>query len=116
VLTSYGLFTLNEAGKAAGCSTFDPQNNPIAEVTYEYDGATEKRTTTDLEGKVLQTQLQTYDEHGNLLENKLSDAGGLELTEVFSGEGAEPLTRAMAAKILYSTSRKLEAQKLDTIV
>lgn len=89
VLTSYGLFTLNEAGKAAACSTFDPQNNPIAEVTYEYDGATEKRTTTDLEGKVLQTQLQTYDEHGNLLENKLSDAGGLELTEVHEWIGIE---------------------------
>lgn len=89
VLTSYGLFTLNDQGKAALCSTFDPQNNPIAEVTYEYDGATEKRTTTDLQGKVLQTQLQTYDEQGNLLENKLVDANGMELTEIHEWIGIE---------------------------
>lgn len=89
VLTSYGLFTLNEEGKAAICNTFDPQNNPIAEVTYEYDGTTEKRTTTDLQGKVLQTQLQTYDEHGNLLENKLTDVGGMELTEIHEWIGIE---------------------------
>lgn len=43
-------------------------------------------------------------------------ANSLDLTEVFSGDGQEPLTRAMAAKILYRTSRELEAQKMDTIV
>ena len=43
-------------------------------------------------------------------------ANGLDLQEVFSGETEEPLTRAMAAKILYRTSQKLEEQKLDTIV
>ena len=43
-------------------------------------------------------------------------ANGLDLAEVFAGSQEEPMTRAMAAKILYSTSRKLEAQKLDTIV
>ncbi|MBQ1169692.1 MAG: cadherin-like domain-containing protein [Oscillospiraceae bacterium] len=43
-------------------------------------------------------------------------ANGLDLQEVFSGAETEPLTRAMAAKILYRTSRKLEEQKLDTIV
>lgn len=89
VLTSYGLFTLNEDGKAAHCSTFDPQNNPLSEVTYEYDGTTEKRTTTDLQGKVLQIQQQTYDEHGNLLENKLTDASGIELTEIHEWIGIE---------------------------
>ena len=43
-------------------------------------------------------------------------ANGLDLQEVFSGETEEPLTRAMAAKILYRTSQKLEEQKLDTVV
>lgn len=89
VLTSYGLFTLNDEGKAALCSTFDPQNNPLAEVTYEYEGTTEKRITRDMQGKVLQTQIQTYDEYGNLLENKLTDAGGTELTEIHEWIGIE---------------------------
>ena len=43
-------------------------------------------------------------------------ANGLDLQEVFSGENTEPLTRAMAAKILYRTSQKLEEQKLDTVI
>ena len=43
-------------------------------------------------------------------------ANGLDLTEVFSGDVEQPVTRAMAAKILYSTSRKLEAQKQDTVI
>ena len=43
-------------------------------------------------------------------------ANGLNLQEVFDREGAEPVTRAMAAKILYRTFRELEAQKIDTIV
>ena len=43
-------------------------------------------------------------------------ANGLDLQEVSSGAETEPLTRAMAARILYRTSRKLEEQKLDTIV
>lgn len=81
VLTSYGLFTLDEEGKAALCSTFDPEGNPVAEVTYEYDGTTEKRTTTDLQGTVLQIQTMTYDDCGNLLKNELVDAGGTALVE-----------------------------------
>ena len=43
-------------------------------------------------------------------------ANGLDLQEVFSGESTEPLTRAMAAKILYRTSQKLEEQKMDTVI
>lgn len=43
-------------------------------------------------------------------------ANGLDLQEVFSGDGEMPVTRAMAAKILYSTSREMEAQKIDSIV
>ena len=43
-------------------------------------------------------------------------ANGLDLQETFSGESTEPLTRAMAAKILYRTSQKLEEQKLDTVI
>ena len=43
-------------------------------------------------------------------------ANGLDLQEVFDREGTEVLNRAMAAKILYRTSREMEAQKIDTIV
>ena len=43
-------------------------------------------------------------------------ANGLDLTETFAGDQEEPLTRAMAAKILYRTAKELENQKLDTIV
>lgn len=43
-------------------------------------------------------------------------ANGLDLQETFSGETEESLTRAMAAKILYHTSREMEAQKKDTII
>ena len=43
-------------------------------------------------------------------------ASGLDLTEVFDREGAEPVTRAMAAKILYRTAQELEARKIDTVV
>ena len=43
-------------------------------------------------------------------------ANGLDLQEVFSGDGETPVTRAMAAEILYRASQELEAQKIDTIV
>ena len=43
-------------------------------------------------------------------------ANGLDLQEVFSGDAEEPVTRAMAAKILYRTAQELEAQKIDTVV
>ena len=58
------------------CQTFDPEGNPVSEMSYEYDGATEKRITADSHGTVLQTQLLTYDEHGNLLQSDLLDNGG----------------------------------------
>lgn len=43
-------------------------------------------------------------------------ANGLDLQEVFSGDGTQPVTRAMAAKILYRTSRELEDRKIDTVI
>ena len=43
-------------------------------------------------------------------------ANGLDLAETFAGSLEEPLTRAMAAKILYRTAQELEHQKIDTIV
>ena len=43
-------------------------------------------------------------------------AGGLDLTEVFSGTEDVPVTRAMAARALYRTARELEARKADTVV
>ncbi len=49
-------------------------------------------------------------------EASLMVANGLDLAEVFAGSGEEPMTRAMAAELLYNTYRKLEARKLDTIV
>ncbi len=82
VLSTYGLFELNEEGKAVRCNTFDPEGNPIAQVSYEYDLNTEKRITVDLQGTVLQTQTMTYDDHGNLLENKMVDVNGTVLTEI----------------------------------
>lgn len=75
-LSSYGLFTLNEEGKTALCQTFGPDGNPVATVTYEYEGFTEKRITADSQGAVLQTQILTYDDHGNLLQSDLVDYGG----------------------------------------
>lgn len=77
VLSSYGLYTLNDEGKPALCSTFDPTGNPVAEVTYEYEGTTEKRITADSQGTVLQTQILTYDDWGNLLKNDLLDNAGV---------------------------------------
>lgn len=76
ILSSYGLFTVNDEGKPANCSTFDPEGDPVAEVTYEYVGTTEKRITADIHGTVLQTQILTYDDHGNLLQSDLVDYGG----------------------------------------
>lgn len=76
MLSSYGLFTLNEEGKPALCSTFDPEGNPVGEITYEYEDSTEKRITVDAHGTVLQTQILTYDDHGNLLKSDLVDYGG----------------------------------------
>lgn len=43
-------------------------------------------------------------------------SGALDLTEVFSGNGDLPVTRAMAAKVLYRTARELEARNADTAV
>ena len=81
VLSSYGLFTLDDEGKATLCSTFDAAGNPVAEVRYEYEPNKESRITSDLQGAVLQTQTMIYDDHGNLLENKLTDANGTVMTE-----------------------------------
>ncbi len=49
-------------------------------------------------------------------EANLMVANGLDLAEVFAGAADEPMTRALAAQLLYNTSRKLEAQKIDTVV
>ena len=43
-------------------------------------------------------------------------ANGLDLAETFAGSQEEPLTRAMAAQILYHTAQELEAQKIDTVI
>lgn len=43
-------------------------------------------------------------------------ANGLDLQEVFSGDGEAPVTRAMAAKILYRTAQEMENQKIDRIL
>ena len=43
-------------------------------------------------------------------------ANGLDLAEVFAGSEEQPMTRELAAQMLYNASQKLEAQKLDTIV
>jgi len=43
-------------------------------------------------------------------------AEGLNLSETFAEAGQEPVTRAMAAKILYRAAKELENQKIDTIV
>lgn len=79
-LSSYGLYTINEEGKSALCQTFDPEGNPVAEVTYEYENNTEKRITKDVYGKVLQTQILTYDDQGNLLKSELVDGTGAVLS------------------------------------
>ena len=76
VLNGYGLYTLNEEGKPVQCSTFDQENNSTGTVTYEYEGTTEKRITADAQGTVLQTQILTYDDQGNLLKSDLVDSGG----------------------------------------
>ena len=43
-------------------------------------------------------------------------ANGLNLAEVFAGSEEEPMTREMAAQMLYNASQTLEAQKLDTVL
>jgi YD repeat-containing protein len=75
-LSSYGLYTVNDEGKPVLCQTFDPEGNPVAEVTYEYEDNNEKRITKDVHGKVLQTQILTYDDQGNLLKSDLVDGTG----------------------------------------
>lgn len=83
VLSSYGLYTHTDEGKPAQCRTYGAEGNPLAVVIYEYDGSTEKRTTEDLDGSVLQTQILTYDNHGNLLQSDLLDqAGALVSSEI----------------------------------
>ena len=49
-------------------------------------------------------------------EASLMAANGLNLQPVFAEDNAGPMTRALAAQLLYSTSRKLEKQKLDTVI
>lgn len=76
VLNGYGLYTLDEEGKATLCQTFYPEGEPLVEVVYEYEGNTEKRITKDMQGKIMQTQIMIYDDQGNLLQNDLLDATG----------------------------------------
>lgn len=90
VLSSYGLFTLNEQGKPARCEMFDPEGTLTGATTYAYHGVTEERTTADAHGTVLQTQILTYDENGNLLQSDLVDFGGaLVSSEVHEWIGIE---------------------------
>lgn len=49
-------------------------------------------------------------------EAALMVANGLDLAETFAGSGEEAMTRSMAAKILYRTSRELEERKMDTVL
>ena len=43
-------------------------------------------------------------------------ANALDLKEVFSGTEDIPVTRAMAAKVLYQTAKELENQKINTVI
>ncbi len=43
-------------------------------------------------------------------------ANALDLKPVFAEDNAEPMTRSLAAQILYNASRELEAQKMDTVM
>jgi len=43
-------------------------------------------------------------------------ANGLDPTETFAGNREEPVTRAMAAQILYRTAQEQKAREIDTIV
>ena len=100
VLSGYGLFTLNEEGKAVLLQTFDPQGNPLTKVIYEYQGNTEKRITTDLQGQVQQTQTFTYDDHGNLLQTDLMDgSGAIMLSEVHEWLPLEVPSEAIRASL-----------------
>lgn len=49
-------------------------------------------------------------------EAALMVGNGLDLQETFSGGTEEPLTRGAAARVLYRTAQKLEAQKMDTVI
>lgn len=79
-LTGYGLFTCGEDGKPVLCESFDPEGNVISTVEYQYEGTQETRVTK-AEGLVTQTQIMSYDAHGNLLSNRLLDANG---SQIFS--------------------------------
>jgi len=43
-------------------------------------------------------------------------ANGLDLQEVFSGTEEAPVTRSMAARVLYRTAKELESRKTDTVI
>ena len=43
-------------------------------------------------------------------------ANALDLKEVFSGTEDIPVTRAMAANVLYQTAKELENRKIDTVI
>ena len=59
---------------------------------------------------------EIFDHHRSITAGEAAAmiSGALDLAEVFSGTDDAPVTRAMAAKVLYRTARELEARNAGT--
>lgn len=75
-LTSYSICTCDEEGRLLTSQSYDLEGNENGTITCTYEGTTETRVTTDGSGTVMQTQVRTYDEHGNLQSNTITDGKG----------------------------------------
>lgn len=75
-LTSYSICTCDEQGRLLTSQGYDLDNQPTGTITCTYEEHTETRVTTDATGTVLQTQVMTYDAHGNLLTSTITDGDG----------------------------------------
>lgn len=75
-LTTYSICTCDDEGRLLTSQSFNLQGSINSTITCTYEGTTETRVTTDGSGMVLQTQIMTYDNHGNLLTNTITDGEG----------------------------------------
>ena len=75
-LSAYAICTCDDQGRLLISQGYDLEGNPSSTITCTYEDNTETRVTTLSTGSVLQTQVLTYDEAGNLLSNTLKDGEG----------------------------------------
>ncbi|MBQ7416004.1 MAG: hypothetical protein IJW14_03080 [Oscillospiraceae bacterium] len=75
-LSSYCIYVSDENGRVQAMTAYQPDGTFLSLSAHSWSGTTQTITTTDPDGKLIQTAVMTYDEHGNLLTHQVRNADG----------------------------------------